>query len=89
MLSAQAADVYNQQAAAFKAEDYVKGYKETALATFKAADGENREAPINGGQGDVNEGPFCWYNEETGLYYLTFSVAGYTTSNYSLVQAVA
>ncbi len=38
-------------------------------------------------EGGVNEGPFMIYHG--GKYYLTFSIFGYTDSNYRVVQAVA
>lgn len=42
-----------------------------------------------GDEGDVNEGPFVIYNEDSELYYLTYSVNGYWDKSYSVKQAVA
>ena len=38
---------------------------------------------------DCNEGPFVYYNEDTGLYYSVVSIGSYQDGTYSLCQSIA
>jgi len=40
-------------------------------------------------EGEINEGPCVEYNAENGLYYMTFSVDGFTARTYCVKQAIA
>ncbi len=40
-------------------------------------------------EGDINEGPYVIYNEETNKYYLTYSANEYTSKSYMVKQAIA
>ncbi len=40
-------------------------------------------------EGDINEGPAVVYNQENGLYYMTFSANGFVYKTYCVKQAVA
>jgi hypothetical protein len=94
-ISQAAADAYVEQASEFDATDYELGWQEVS------ADGEilNPDGHYEYGYNDVekhikadnsiNEGAQLYYNERTGLYYLTISIASYTNNTYSVVTLIA
>ena len=86
MISQEAADYYNQQAAAYVPSNYPANQpKETAKATLKYATVESRIKSNNG----INEGAQLYYNKQNGMYYLTISMGSYTDTTYCLLQLVA
>ncbi|MBO5285909.1 MAG: hypothetical protein J6B16_03320 [Clostridia bacterium] len=85
VISDAAAEAYQDDADNFDASLYPLGHQEGDLGLVV----ERAEAECRMSQAGVNEGPFVLYNEDTGLYYMTISVAGYTDSSYSLVQLTA
>ncbi len=89
-VSATAASEYNSQASSFNASAYEDGHKETKTFNIERSTVEQR---IMGNTSDttnsINEGTQMQYNPKTGLYYLTFSMGGYTNNTYTVIQCVA
>ena len=78
-----AAQGYNEMACAFDETKYVNGFKETDTYTM-----EQVQIDINGNSIAMNEGPFVYYNKDTGLYYLTVSSGNYPSNTYCVIQLV-
>ena len=77
---------YVDQANAFDPSLYPLGQKELNLNTLVMGE-NNAETYMN--DYDCNEGPFVYYNEDTGLYYSVVSIGSYQDGTYSLCQSIA
>jgi hypothetical protein len=82
-VSAEAAVAYNEDASAFDPTPFKDGFKETATHEMKEV-----FIDIDGNDIAMNEGPFMYYNEDTGLYYLTVSSGSYPSNTYHVIQLV-
>ena len=94
-ISQAAADAYVERASEFDANLYPKGWQEvSATGEILNPDGHYEygyndvETHIKASN-SINEGAQLYYNEETGLYYLTISIASYTDNTYSVVTLIA
>ena len=85
-ISDAAASAYNQDASEFDVNSFTKGVKETKTYTLETSSVEKR---IMGNSNRINEGTQMQYNPESGLYYLTFSMGGYTNDTYTVIQVIA
>ena len=85
MISEQAVEAYKKQANAFDPTKYVSGVKEDVTDL----DLHFADAELLVSSNGCNEGPFVYYNPDTGLYYMAISVSTYTSASYSLIELVA
>jgi hypothetical protein len=85
MISESAVESYKQQALEFDPSKYELGVKEDV----SDLDLHYADAELWTSQNGCNEGPFVYYNPQTGLYYMTISVSTYQSASYALIQLVA
>ncbi|MBO5286276.1 MAG: hypothetical protein J6B16_05200 [Clostridia bacterium] len=82
-VSAEAAIAYNEDAGNFNASSFKDGFKETVTHQVQKV-----QIDIIGNDIAMNEGPFVYYNKDTGLYYLTVSSGSYPQNTYCVIQLV-
>ena len=66
--------------------DYSTLKQLTAVGWLSVKAKQNSDITKKTAEGTINEGPFMLY--DNGIYYLTFSVYGYTSENYQVRQAL-